>query len=90
MLVEGLVKSRSNRPTLLFFASTSARVVAMRLLPTPPLPPETAMMLCTCFSLSSMMLMRGSTMAISLLLWSQARFPVLPVSQSLGCRIWDI
>src|SRR3990172_4680782 len=42
--VDGLVKSRSNNPTLQpFLASVNASVVAMRLFPTPPFPDDTAM-----------------------------------------------
>lgn len=61
MCVVGLVKSRSNNPTLQpFLASASASVVAMRLFPTPPLPLEIAIILFMFLSLSLIVLVRGS------------------------------
>jgi hypothetical protein len=61
--VDGLVKSKSKRPTLRFFlARVKASVVAMRLLPTPPFPLETAIISFIFFSLSFIMLVLGSIM----------------------------
>ena len=63
MWVDGLVKSKSKRPTLRFFlAKVKASVVAMRLLPTPPFPLDMAIILVIFFSLSFIMLVLGSIM----------------------------
>jgi len=76
--VDGLVKSKSKRPTLQFFlAKVNASVVAMRLLPTPPFPLETAIILLIFFSLLSIMVVRGSIMFVVVLLCFQAIFLVL-------------
>jgi len=62
MWVDGLVKSKSKSPTLQpFRASVNASVVATRLLPTPPLPDETAIIRLIRFNLSFIMLVLAST-----------------------------
>src|SRR3990170_2969047 len=76
--VDGLVKSRSNSPTLQpFLASVSASVVAMRLFPTPPFPDETAMIRVILARRWLIMLILGSVMVNVFLLRFQAIFVVL-------------
>ncbi len=78
MWVDGLVKSRSNKPTFMpFRVSVSASVVATMLLPTPPLPDETAIIRFICFRRSLIMLVLGSVMAGVFLLCFEAIFRVL-------------
>ena len=78
MWVDGLVKSKSKRPILrFFFARVRASVVAMRLLPTPPFPLDMAIIRFIFFSLSFIMLVRGSIMLIGVLLCFESRFRVL-------------
>jgi hypothetical protein len=61
MWVEGPVKSTSNRPTLQpSLASESANAVATMLLPTPPLPLETAIIRLIRAKRSVIMLVLGS------------------------------
>jgi hypothetical protein len=62
MWVDGLVKSKSNKPTLQpLCAKVNASVVATILFPTPPLPLETATILVIRAKRSSITLVRGST-----------------------------
>src|SRR3990170_509346 len=90
MWVDGLVKSKSKRPTLLpRRANVKASVVATRLLPTPPFPLETAIILFIRLNRSFITLVRGSIGFIALLLCFQARLLVLLRFQSLGYRILD-
>jgi hypothetical protein len=78
MCVVGLVKSRSNKPTLHpLLSSSSPSVVAIRLFPTPPLPLETAIILLIPLSLSAIVLVLGSTMLIWFPLCFEAKFLVL-------------
>src|SRR3990172_11301251 len=73
--VDGLVKSRSNNPTLHpFLASVSASVVAMRFFPTPPFPDETAMIRVILARRWLIMLVLGSVMVIVFLLRFRAKF----------------
>ncbi len=61
MCDEGLVKSKSKRPTLQpFLASDKAKTEATRLLPTPPFPLDTAMTFRIFLSLSSIIAVLGS------------------------------
>src|SRR3972149_1676440 len=82
--VEGLVKSKSKSPTLQpRRASVNASVVATRLLPTPPFPLETAMILPIRLNRSFMTLVRGS-------IWLSYSFYVFkPDSASFGdFKVW--
>jgi len=87
MCVDGLVKSKSNKPTAQFFlASVSARVVAMRLFPTPPLPLETAIMRWIGLSRRFIMLVRGSSICFycaPFIVCSQIPLPVRMLKSGL-------
>ena len=74
MWVDGLVKSKSNKPTLQpFCARVNASVVATMLFPTPPLPLETAIIRLIRLKRLFITLVLGSTTIIWLLLCSQAK-----------------
>src|SRR5208283_2493619 len=88
MWVDGLVKSKSNKPTLQpLRAKVNASVVATMLFPTPPLPLETAIIRLILLKRSLITLVRGSTTIIWLLLCSQAKRHVHLRFQSQDWRI---